>query len=124
MSININHYQTAPLNDNKPSLSVDTLNAIQRLLDLKGNNTFCLTWKHIANALNHELYDEISSAFMLIVNGPKRFEEIEDLLEALKTEKHIDQNEINYIKQLINRAKLFYPPQNGLFSLSMHIKNV
>eukprot|EP01083_Nonionella_stella_P087227 242578_1 len=72
-----------------------------------------LTWQHIANALDHELYDKISSTFMVIVNGDKRFENVNELLQEIQTERHIHQNEINYIRQLIERATHFYTKNHG-----------
>eukprot|EP01083_Nonionella_stella_P312260 1116262_1 len=66
-----------------------------------------LTWQRIANALNHELYDKISSSFMVIVGGEKRFENMDELLEEIKNKRHIHQHEINYIRQLIERSKQF-----------------
>eukprot|EP01083_Nonionella_stella_P276229 938454_1 len=69
---------------------------------------FALNWQHIANALKHELYDKIASTFMVIVNGSnKRFENLNELLEEIKNERHIHQKEIDYIRQLIERAKQF-----------------
>eukprot|EP01083_Nonionella_stella_P312259 1116261_1 len=75
-----------------------------------------LNSQHIANALNHELYDKISSTFLVIVNGNKRFQnmnQIDELLEELKNERHIHQHEINYIRQLIERATHFYSKNHG-----------
>eukprot|EP01083_Nonionella_stella_P148715 471274_1 len=73
-------------------------------------------WQRIANALNHELYDKISSAFIVIVNGNEKFQnmnQINELLEELKNERHIHQHEINYIRQLIERATHFYTKNHG-----------
>eukprot|EP01083_Nonionella_stella_P047346 126718_1 len=46
---------------------------------------------------------------MVIVNGSKRFEDVNELLEEIKNTKHIhpDHNELNYIRQLMERASQF-----------------
>eukprot|EP01083_Nonionella_stella_P063171 164177_1 len=90
--------------------SLDSLNSIYRLLTLSQfhRDDFVLTWQHIANALNHELYDKISSSFMTIVNGNKKFENVDELLEEIQNETHIHQNETNYIQQLLERAEQFH----------------
>eukprot|EP01083_Nonionella_stella_P141129 434245_1 len=64
--------------------------------------------QQIASALNHELYDKISSTFMVVVNENKTFQNMNDLLEAIQNERHIHPNELNYIGQLIQRAKQFH----------------
>eukprot|EP01083_Nonionella_stella_P047347 126720_1 len=46
---------------------------------------------------------------MVIVNGSKRFEDVNELLEEIKNTKHIhpDHNELNYIRELMERARQF-----------------
>eukprot|EP01083_Nonionella_stella_P025327 69743_1 len=89
-----------------------SLNTIHRLLGLSRpqshDNVFVLHWKHIANALRHELYNRIASSFMEIVNGNTRFENVNGLLRFIKLNNNIDQDEVNYIQQLIERAKAFH----------------
>eukprot|EP01083_Nonionella_stella_P091158 254772_1 len=89
------------------STEAPPLNPIHRLLDLSEGDEFVLTWQHIANALQHELYDKIASSFMVIVNGNKRFEDVNELLEEIKNKKHIHHNELNYIRELMERASQF-----------------
>eukprot|EP01083_Nonionella_stella_P288409 981444_1 len=86
------------------------LNPIHRLLGLcQENDHECdLNWQHIANALRHELYKKISLSFMEIINGNTRFENMDDLLKNIKNSTHIHQSEVNYIRQLMERAKLFH----------------
>eukprot|EP01083_Nonionella_stella_P057734 151442_1 len=84
-----------------------SLNSIHRLLSLPQRGAFVLSWQHIANALSHELYDEISSSFMVTVNGSKRFENMDELLQEIKNKRHIHQNEVDYIRELIERARQF-----------------
>eukprot|EP01083_Nonionella_stella_P239450 838037_1 len=91
------------------------LNPIHHVLGLSRQpnhySVFVLTWQHIANALKHELYDKISSSFMAIVNGNgrnTRFENVNELLLCIKLMIDIDQEEVNYIHQLIDRAKAFH----------------
>eukprot|EP01083_Nonionella_stella_P067025 177008_1 len=105
--------QTDTMNQSK-------LNPIHRLLELSEEKEFVLTWQHIANALNHELYDNIASSLMVIVNGSKRFENTDELLEEIKNKNHIHQDEVNYIRELIERARQFYHSNNGLLE---EIKN-
>eukprot|EP01083_Nonionella_stella_P200964 735482_1 len=83
--------------------SLDSLNSIYRLLSLSRSerNGFVLTWQHIANALSHELYDKIAVAFVAIVNGDKRFENVNELLEQITDETHIHQKGTDYIQQLL-----------------------
>eukprot|EP01083_Nonionella_stella_P057877 151758_1 len=106
------YYRDCSRVDSLAKNDIDTagaLNPIDRLLELgPGSDTFGLKWRHIASALSHELYDKISSSFMAIVNGNKRFETMNELLEEIKSITHIQQNEINYIQQLIERAKQFH----------------
>ena len=86
------------------------VNSIDRLLKLSTKskeNGFNLQWKHIANALKHELYEKISSDFLLLVNGKEGFENLDALLTKLKKKTRISGKEMNYIKQLFERAKLF-----------------
>eukprot|EP01083_Nonionella_stella_P165976 553600_1 len=87
------------------------LNAIQRLLTLSQAcpaSEFVLNWKHIACALRHELYNKIASSFMVIINGDKIFEDINELLEEIRNKAHVGHNEIHYIHQLMQRAKRFH----------------
>eukprot|EP01083_Nonionella_stella_P141130 434246_1 len=64
--------------------------------------------QQIASALNHELYDKISSTFMVVVNENKTFQNMNDLLEAIQNKRGIHPDELNYIGQLIQRAKQFH----------------
>eukprot|EP01084_Bolivina_argentea_P213474 362546_1 len=88
------------------------VNTVERLLyqnkiPFQLDDTKVLQWKHIENAITHELYDEISSAFMILVNSNKRYENVVDLLDDLRKQKHIDIKEINCIEKLILKAKTF-----------------
>eukprot|EP01084_Bolivina_argentea_P022634 42069_1 len=92
-----------------PKQNPYTKNEIDRLLPLSSTsqNKFILKWYHIENAIKQELYDKISSKFMQMVNGKKRYDDIDELLNELEKKMNIDQNELNYLKQLIERAKIF-----------------
>eukprot|EP01083_Nonionella_stella_P241514 843358_1 len=75
---------------------------------VKHDVSFALNWEHIATALEHELYDKIASTLMVVVNrGYTIFENVNsnELLKEIKNETQIHQKEINYIRQLIVRAK-------------------
>eukprot|EP01083_Nonionella_stella_P089742 250502_1 len=111
------------------------VNAIHRLLELPPRDsdesalTFVLNWQHIANALSHELYDKISSSFMVIVNGDTRFENVNELLEEIQDRTHIQQDEMNYIRQLIQRAKLFHenneiPSKGQVHGCMLHMNDI
>eukprot|EP01083_Nonionella_stella_P102299 290916_1 len=82
-----------------------------------------LELQHIANALKHELYHQISSSIVEIVNVYKTFEDMNELLVAIQNKTHIHQNELNYIHQLIERAKLFHhsKPSNSIKRHNYHI---
>eukprot|EP01083_Nonionella_stella_P126176 381767_1 len=101
-----------------------SLNSIHRLLGISPrqshDNAFVLTWQHIANALNHELYDKMSSSFMVIVSGNKRFEDVNELLEEIKNKKHIHHNELNYIRELMERATQFDLNNNDKYATHYH----
>ncbi len=106
--------------------SNNAINTIERLLNFpQQNNTnkYILKWEHICNAMKHELYNEIASVFMtLINNNKKQYKNINDLMNDLKNKKRIDEKEINYIKQLINRAKISYINQaNSMLFIHMFI---
>eukprot|EP01083_Nonionella_stella_P140526 431047_1 len=92
--------------------NVHPLNSIHRLLELHQRDShdrvFGLTWQHIANALSHELYDKLALSFIRIVNGEKRLENANELWAEIKDKTHIQQNEMNYVQQLIDRAKRFH----------------
>eukprot|EP01084_Bolivina_argentea_P305028 526902_1 len=79
-------------------------NDIKRLLGIQW-----FTWNQIANAMRHELYDNISITFMELINGDKRYQDIDHVLNELKKKMRIDENEVVYIKNLISRAKKFNP---------------
>eukprot|EP01083_Nonionella_stella_P251479 867629_1 len=86
-------------------------NSIVGILGLSQQNhreDFFLDWQHIANAMSHELYEHISSSFMVIVKGKKQFNDMDKLLEELKNTKRIHQHEIQYIRRLMERAIQFH----------------
>ena len=86
------------------------------------SNSFILTWDHICNAINHELYEKIAIETTKIIQqnnipqraivySPKFEAENEDklglefILNALKESKlEIDGDEMQYIRQLHQRA--------------------
>eukprot|EP01084_Bolivina_argentea_P319205 553655_1 len=70
-------------------------------------NLFGLEWKHIKNAITHELYDKIASALMVIVKTKKYKISNKGIKIALKelAGKKFVQNEVKYIQKLITRAK-------------------
>eukprot|EP01084_Bolivina_argentea_P227667 384532_1 len=103
-------------------------NKIQRLLQLTTTgqilNNFVLKWDHIGNAINQELYGKISLEFMNMVNGPKRYDDTDHLLKELKQNMRVDENEINYIRELTNRAKTFNPHEFGMYCNNELINNL
>eukprot|EP01084_Bolivina_argentea_P120276 213195_1 len=80
-----------------------------------------LTWNHIASALSHELYDELSSVIITIVTEKHQIYSnqvqqlqmnvIDDLLINVKKKINICNEEIVYIKSVIERAITFYAHQ-------------
>eukprot|EP01084_Bolivina_argentea_P105479 188885_1 len=86
-------------------------NEIERLLQLslKLQHKFVLKWFHIENAIKQELYDKVAARFMKLVNGEKTYDDVDHLLNELKRKMNIDENEANYVKQLLHRAKTFNP---------------
>eukprot|EP01084_Bolivina_argentea_P055042 100932_1 len=78
------------------------------------DNVFNLNWTHIASAINNELYKNISESLMNLINDNNisylyisNDKIVNDVLNCIKIENFIDQNEIHYIKKLINRAIQF-----------------
>eukprot|EP01084_Bolivina_argentea_P003457 6483_1 len=78
-----------------------------------------MSWKCISNAIKHEMYNALSSDFMLIVNSYQQIpqEEIFDafdeninfIVEKLKqTTKNISGHEISYLRQLAIRARGYW----------------
>eukprot|EP01084_Bolivina_argentea_P151686 264749_1 len=103
--------QTKTNNSTFNTIQPEHANNIKLLLQLSSNNAygFVLQWYHIGNAIKQELYDKISIKFMNLVNGTTRYKDIDHLLSALSKKMNIDDNEINYLKKLINRAKTCNP---------------
>eukprot|EP01084_Bolivina_argentea_P159520 277809_1 len=78
-----------------------------------------LTWKNVSSAIKHELYSEISSAIMVIVNK-ETYENVSsqnanNMLSALKQYRNIHANERKYISNLIKRAEYFDPKQPSTY---------
>eukprot|EP01083_Nonionella_stella_P131515 399616_1 len=110
---------------NAPNRS-SPLNSIHRLFGLPQH--VAVSWKHIQNAMNHEFqsYDNhaITSSFMETVNGRKRFENINQLLEEMKQTYDFELNEINSFVQLMNSAKLFYHSNHPILNVALRAKHV
>eukprot|EP01084_Bolivina_argentea_P029576 54917_1 len=65
---------------NKSGEAENNKNEIERLLELPSktqNNNFTLQWYHIENAIKQELYDEIASTFIKLVNSDKQCDDID-----------------------------------------------
>eukprot|EP01084_Bolivina_argentea_P184379 317999_1 len=75
-------------------------------------NQYIAQWKHIGNAMKHELYEEISKTFMEIINDKTKYKTDVggDILFTLRNKAKIDTNEIKYIEQLIKRTMMFFHP--------------
>eukprot|EP01084_Bolivina_argentea_P274286 467468_1 len=90
-------------------------NSVHRLLGLSKN--CILTWDHIANAISHELYHKISVSFLRVVCD-KAYESIDDVLKRLQQITKSDKKEIDYLKQIINKAKssfLVFVERKGIY---------
>eukprot|EP01084_Bolivina_argentea_P033967 62828_1 len=85
------------------SLSINT----QQLIKQKK-----LTWNDISNAIKHELSEQIAASFIEIVSSKSAAQKqvsntsdlTEQLLDKLKRTKKTSKNEIDYIRQVIQRA--------------------
>eukprot|EP01084_Bolivina_argentea_P008771 16410_1 len=81
---------------------------------------FQLNWFHIYNAIKHELCDTVASSFMDVISDKTEYnvvndENVKKILTELK-QKRKNPNEIEYIKQLIDRAMRFQPISNSEFT--------
>eukprot|EP01084_Bolivina_argentea_P227562 384322_1 len=86
--------------------------SMDNLVENISSNERILNWKRISNVIYHELYPQISHKFLKIVNENK-YKTVEEILNALKNKTRIDNDEIKYIQQLIERAiAFFYPAKN------------
>eukprot|EP01084_Bolivina_argentea_P056004 102557_1 len=77
---------------------------------------FRLTWQHIANAVSHELYHQISLRLMTIIKKKNILNsdiynnnKVKIVLSELKRRGRSSAQETEYIKMLIKRAKSFKP---------------
>eukprot|EP01084_Bolivina_argentea_P267932 454970_1 len=71
-----------------------------------------LNWSHISNAIEHFLYDKIALSFMNIMKKENN-KTITSILTKLQSEKKISQNEIDYLREIINRTIRFQPITNA-----------
>eukprot|EP01084_Bolivina_argentea_P183001 315844_1 len=86
----------------------------------KINSTSVFSLKHILNAVNHELYDAFGDIIMKIVNNNKhlyveyRLSDYiaNEILVKLKATGNSDEDEINYVTALFQRAKCMNPATN------------
>eukprot|EP01084_Bolivina_argentea_P156489 272737_1 len=84
------------------------------------SNEYVVKFNHISNAIQHELYDIISQAFMRIVNDKtKAYKTTDEILTALRNRTKIDDCEIKYIQNLIQRTIRFFYPLKGVNVLYM-----
>ena len=91
-------------------------------------NKINLNWNKIANAISHELYDQISSWFMLIIQKHEIKDEtifnkqtIDFILNKLKLDRpHLNEKEIEYIGKIINRGKIYENGESQQATNGMH----
>ena len=84
-------------------------------LERKKANEINLDWINIGNAISHELYDQISSWFMLIIQKHElkdktifNKESIQFILNRLKLDRpHLNEKEIEHIGKIINRGQIY-----------------
>eukprot|EP01084_Bolivina_argentea_P320429 555973_1 len=75
-----------------------------------------LKWLYIANAMNHELYSQISLKFMEMTQDVTKYKTLHQMINALQQQSKIDDNEVKYIQQLIHRTLQFFYFQSNICS--------
>eukprot|EP01084_Bolivina_argentea_P308899 534236_1 len=81
----------------------------------KFKRKFQLRWHHIENAIKHLLYDQVASSFMAMVIEANKSDKcnditaqkIETILTLLQSKNKISQNEVKYIRIIIQNAIQF-----------------
>ena len=72
-----------------------------------------LSWYHICNRIQHEMYKDLSIMIKLIIDDKNNDINIDDkikdksikyILNILQKKKNLDNQQINYIQQLIDRS--------------------
>eukprot|EP01084_Bolivina_argentea_P288337 494862_1 len=99
-----------PTDCNEQCMPVTVPVTMSNVIQSISNRKCIFNWKHICNAICHELYVEISLAFMRMVTTSTQYTTVDELLNNLQQKTEIRVNEIRYIKQLIQRAITFYYP--------------
>ncbi len=106
-----------------PDKVMNVINAIQvnkTMYKLKsGLNCSSLKWIHLANGIKHLLYDEMAESFMIIINNNKKYKsisskDIDDILTELQKKTNINENEMNYIREIIKNTLKFEPVTHGM----------
>ena len=82
----------------------------QRAFNVESTAPIQVRWKHIANAISHELYDELSKALMVIITKHDipdveiyNQERVQEILQRLNGA-DVSLGETQYLKRLIERA--------------------
>ena len=91
------------------------------------NRIINIKWVNIGHAISHELYEQISSWFMLIIKNHKIKDDqifhpdtIKFILAKLKARRKIDNKEIEYIDNIIKRARIYANSQSKHSQNSMY----
>eukprot|EP01084_Bolivina_argentea_P304036 525013_1 len=63
--------------------------------------------QYIGNVMKHELYPQISLKFMKITKSDRKHKTINEMINELRQQTKIDDNEFKYIQQLIQRTLIF-----------------
>ena len=98
---------------------INTRQQINKIQEILSSTNFALTWRNITNAIEHELYLKIAISISMIIqkynitddaihSGTKG---IEFILEKVKESGSLDVDieEIEFIRNLVDRAKVFKP---------------
>ena len=87
------------------------LRPLQQQGATKGDKAQSLTWRHIVSAVKHEMYPMMAAAIEKCADGA---DSVDAVLEKLKKKRALSNNEVRYIRHLVERARLFSwntPPQ-------------
>eukprot|EP01084_Bolivina_argentea_P138665 244081_1 len=82
--------------------------------DQKQESFTSITWKHISNVIQHELYEEIGTIITSIIeeeedikNNDLSSDAIEKMIKLLSIRIYVSEKQVEYIRKLIKRAKEF-----------------
>eukprot|EP01083_Nonionella_stella_P221520 791352_1 len=85
------------------------------------NPDFKLSWNHLIECIKHEMWPKLASVIQAMVNNDDEKQNgmidaddvsddcVRNIIDVLKTKRHLPSEECEYLKQLIARAKQFDP---------------